>query len=221
MAIAFIASNSGGGSDTGFSNQAPLDSTGADFLVALLVSFLGPNISDSKGNSWTAITPTGQADDPEITLYYSIPSTVGTSHTLSSSALYSAVSWAAFSGVLQASPAEGAYTYNDVTGASAQPGAILPSENGSIWITGYGGRATTPGASIDAPFTADVGYLFEFGNSYAVGIGWDIQTTATSRDPTWTPPSSTRNVVMGQVFKPAGGGGGATCPGYIAPFGWN
>src|SRR6266536_1343851 len=65
-----------------------IDTTGADLLVASVHEYAGGpagTVSDSKGNTWHALTPQGSGATTKITIFYAWGSglSVGAGHTFS------------------------------------------------------------------------------------------------------------------------------------------
>lgn len=183
-----------------------IDSTGANLLVATVSWFAGgaaPTLADSKGNTWTKLTETvfggvGQG----VVIYYSVPSSVGSGHTitLAGSNTYVSCSFAAYSGVNSVPfDAEDSNTGNALT--SIKPGAMTPSD-GDLVITALTYFADTGSATIDSGFTGssvgfNSGVAVSHGSAYLISDGSAV-------DPTWSWGSSQDNVVSTiAVFKTA------------------
>ncbi len=74
-----------GGVNGGDTTGTPIDTTGANLLI-FGVSYLdgsAPTISDSKSNTWTALTATLPSTSGDIRIYYAKNPTVGAGHTFS------------------------------------------------------------------------------------------------------------------------------------------
>lgn len=217
MAISLIASANYGGAGGGFTGGASLDSTGADFLVAAIARYQGATLTDSKSNTWTLLSTYAAGGDPTTELYYCIPTSVGSGHTFSYSGsnAFSSIAVAAFSGVKQTSPQDGSTTTNTGSGlTSIQPGSITPSVDGGLWVSALGiNNCGSVPASTFAGVTSRRDHLNSVGgydDNYGVGLTWEIQTTATASNPTWSWASGSTPGAIGAVFFAAGGGGGGT-----------
>lgn len=210
MAISFIASVGAGcpPGGSGFTTGS-IDTTGADFLV-IAVGFLTtgvPSITDSKGNSWSALTKITTPLEPATQIFYSIPASVGASHTftLTGAVTYAAMGVFAFSGVKQTSPFDvenGAF--DDGSPTTIQPGSITPSENGELIITSLSG-AVTSGASVDSGFSSVVGG-YATGNGYSGHGSYLIQASAAAINPTWSWTGAYDAAVAIASFKAAASG---------------
>lgn len=203
MAIARIASAhvaqtgpSGGGALTE-ANATAIDTTGADFLVyarASWASVAAITPIDNKSNTLNALTSYDNADS-RFLLYYSSPApTVGSGHKLytSGAGAYPGVAWAAYSGVKQTSPFDAQVGNNtNTSGTTLQASsALTPAEDGELlYMAGVAG-------ALGADDSFDVGSLLDrvdgTGGDPAYGLIHqdEIQTTATSRQPTHTTGSA-------------------------------
>ena len=91
MAIGVVASTGKAGTQNGVTSNA-IDTTGAN-LIVLAVSYYGGlgntliagEVSDSKGNTWTALTNRGSNNAGNVRLFYCSNPTVGSGHTFTAS----------------------------------------------------------------------------------------------------------------------------------------
>jgi hypothetical protein len=214
MPIAFIAQGAKRGTASGVTTDAA-DTTGADLIVLAAAYYPGSSItiSDSKSNTWTALTLYG-GTTAKVRLYYCSAPSAGSSHTFTASgtAIYSALGYVAVSGA-------GAYhSENGATGSSGtsvQPGSVTPPEDGCLVVTAIGmdagnapgGEAATDSIACNSGFTA-TGLRYISGASEAIGIARLIQTTAAAINPTWSWASQVNNIAAAiAVFRPASAGG--------------
>lgn len=205
---AHTSAESPGGADV---TTGSIDTTGADFLVISLASFTATavTVSDSKGNSWTPLTiRTGNAVD--VRIYYSIPTSVGSGHTFTvTGSAFQSLSVAAFSGSAQSSVFEAESGVGSASASTLQPGSLTPSADNYLIITGQGGNSQGHAGTTDSPFTSNTDSLVDHAagsNGFGTGIAWDIQTTATARNPTWDWGATSYAAVTMAVFKVAAGG---------------
>jgi hypothetical protein len=172
-----------------------VDTTGCNLIVIFVGSFLGataPTLSDSKGNTWTlAGTATGAAQT-RVQAYYCLSPTVGSGHTftVSQAGSYSTVSAFGFSGVNAYNAFTGSATDS---GTTRQPGSQTPPEDNCLLVCGGYFNATGDTASIDSSFTED-GELAPTANNTGMIACYQIQTTATARNPTVTKTGSANNI---------------------------
>jgi hypothetical protein len=198
MAITHIASTAAGGTANIVTTSA-IDTTGANLIVIATAKFNSNaiTVSDSKGNTWTPLTArTGGAVHSRI--YYCFNPTVGSGHTFSISGtnVFPSIGVGAFGGVDAYEAESGS---SSTTGTSRQPGALVPSVDGCLVISGCATGAGTP--AIDSGFSENT-VSFASGQHASVGIGRLIQATAASVNPTWSWTGSANNAVTLAVFTP-------------------
>lgn len=204
MAIAVLHHLSTAGNSSAATTSA-VDTTGANLIVVAIGSYV-PNgaaaITDSKSNTWTALTARASTN-ARVRLYYTVPSSVGSGHTFTSTATgaFPFCSVVVMSGA-HASPFDQESGGNAASGTSSQPGSITPSENNCVLITGlnfYTGNTAT----INSSFTRQA-TNYGVSNNLAGGIAYKIQTTAGAENPTWSWTGSAENATAMASFKSAG-----------------
>jgi len=197
--------------------SASIDSTGATLLTLAVESYTGfpvalGNISDSKGNTWQALTArTGLSG--HLRIYYAENPTVGSGHTVTVSRsdsytgiVFSAWSGAATSGVFDVE--NGASNVFDVT--SFQPGSVTASQANSLYITALARDSTLTTFSVDSGFTlVDTAYEYP-------ALGYYVDTGPTAKNPTWSFSPSTIVCAVIAVFKP----GAADAPSFQPQAPW-
>jgi hypothetical protein len=199
---------------TNGSTTSAMDTTGANLLVVVASQYSGVSpgaVSDSKGNTWTALT--GQTGGNSYArMFYSQGGTVGTGHVFSYSGGFSTFVVLAFSGAA-ASPfdVESGSSTNLYYGSS-QPCPLTPSQDGSLIVSGCSivDGGTTPYYESGGGFTTTdyVGFGYNSGTGdgqEGVVGGYLIQTTAAVANPTWY--WTTGNLQSSAViaaFRPAG-----------------
>lgn len=205
--VTSVGAHSANGNDV---TTGAVDTTGANFLVAM-AGYYGtgtpPTLSDSKSNTWTALT-LKISPDTSINgrLYYCAGATVGSGHTfsLSGTGVYPAVAVLAMANV-KASPFDqqnGATTTSGNT--SLATGSITPSVNGCVIVAGLVGNDSTGGdPTIDSGFSTPVVGHATGGQSVGAAISYKIQTTAAAVNPTWSwTNSGSEAVAVIASFKP-------------------
>jgi hypothetical protein len=180
-----------------------VDTTGATLLVATVFGQIGdPVISDSKSNTWTALTAvTGGGN--ECRLYYVEDPTVGSGHTFTLSGSFAAMCIAAHSGVIAVSP----FDQQNGTAEGASPrstGSVTPSEDNELIIVGGGGSGA--GHTIDNGVTLDEQIDLTGGVNYGCAIGHKYQVAAAAINPAISTTSGTTAAVIA-TFKTAAAGG--------------
>jgi hypothetical protein len=178
-----------------------MNSTGATLLVAWVVDEGAITVSDSKSNTWTALTA-GTTGGISGQFFYVANPTVGSGHTctLSGSSSFSTIVCAAYSNVVTTSPFD-QETGAVVAGTSLATGSLTPAANNSLIVTGYGGAATGTTGSVDSGFTLNQYQAGLGGNYGAEGDAYLVQTTAAAINPTWTITPTGNMVVRMAIFK--------------------
>ncbi len=186
-----VSTGSGDGSNV---TTAAQNSTTVDYiLIAKRYWSTEPTLTDNQtGNTYSAVTAAQDSGDgtgrPRLRLYGGIPGDKDASHTwtLSGSFNEPGITVWGLKGVKQTSPIDQTSGAGVDGGTSIQAGSITPSEDNCIVICAAGYKIGTSG-SINLSFTGNFidGVNF-FSNGG--GGGYEIQTTATARNPTisWT-----------------------------------
>lgn len=206
MSYTYLGSTKGNGLADAVTS--PLDTTGANFLVAVVACADTYNTTptDSKGNTWVQAPSSYSHNQPRVRVFYSLPTSVGTGHTFTApGSVVGTIMVAAFSGAKTVSPLDqqnGAQSY----AISISTGQITPTEDDCLIIAGYAvnGSGAAP-MSIDSGMTEVQEQNFVSGVSYGGTLSYKIQTTATAINPTLT-----RSDINGQAatiisFKAQGG----------------
>lgn len=208
MSIALVANVSAGSPDAQSITTGNIDTSSADLLIAFVSSYSGggtaiPALTDSKGNTWTALT--ARVDGSVIMrlqTFWCIPTSKGSGHNFSASGsgnMYVSLSVAAFSGSA-ASP----YDSENGSISSGTPGTITPSQDNCLVITGIGQQGATT-YSINGGFTIPSGASQAWVSSQhqGVSLAYLIQTSAAAANPAWT--ATNQNAIVSEiaVFKAA------------------
>lgn len=184
-----------------------INTTGANFLFFQVsiydqISATAPTPSDSKTNTWTLIKTVATGGNVTQYDYISWAATTGTGHNFSCGCVasqFQSNQVMAFSGILATgNPLDQSSTQNNGSGASAasiQPGSITPLLANELVITtegNFNNTGTNSTISVNGSYTAtqfiNTG---AFGVSIGGGLAYNIQTTATATNPTWTLTSTT------------------------------
>jgi hypothetical protein len=187
---------------------AGVNTTGANFIAVCIAdatsgTALAVSLSDSKSNSWTALTtyhPTGTSDRVAI-LYAQGSLNVGTGHTFTWSGSFPAIAVIAFSGVAS-SPHDQENGAGATSVSSLQPGSITPGVANELLLACVGTLSTQTALAINSPFTAS-NVLNATSGTTNVGIGmaYQIQTTATAENPTWSWTTAVNAMNVIESFK--------------------
>jgi len=189
-AFALIAHAAANGISTGATTVA-INTTGANLLVVAISRYApspAPALSDSKGNTWTALTERASAG-PAVRQYYCVGATVGTGHTftVAGGESYSGIAVAAYSGA-HATPFNVEAGGNG-TGTVASAGSgVTPSNAGSLIVAAmtFDPTGTIAVSAISGGFTIDDNMPGSAAINEAIVHAHLIQTTAVAADPDWT-----------------------------------
>lgn len=193
MAIAIVSNVGTGGTITGVTSGS-FDSTGATLIIVTVAYYNGAamttsNLSDNKGNSWTQLTNLGQSNG-DARIFYSIPSSTGSGHTVTVSmpGSYPSVGVIAVSGSAITSPFD-----KESVAQGTSAGSVTPSEDNEILIAGV---VTLGGSlSIGSSFTIINNVSYLSGNHMGLGNAYKIQTTAGAENPVWSGGSQPQSVI--------------------------
>lgn len=204
MAAAFVIDAEARSTDSNIATTSAVDTTGANFIALVVTNDNGAEaVSDSKGNTWTPVAAAIGAN-PLLRMFYCFNPNVGSGHTFTNDPAnpsFPSIAMQAFSGVVT-SPLD-----QHSEASAVQPGSITPSEDGEVVITAAVNNGTGH-ELVNSPFdvnqTAD---LNGDANSYTISMAYEIQTTATARNPTWTNLGGIQTVIASFKADPGGGGG--------------
>lgn len=191
VAIVTGAHIGAGSPDTNTFTTSAIDTTGCDFLVVAVGYFSAIVLSDSKTNSWSALTVKTNVDgNNSVVLYYCAAPIVGTGHTFTLTGLVSfgSIAVQGFRGVKAASPfdKENGAT---VTGATTlQPGNVAPVEDNELLVTAYT-ESVVGTLSINSGFTITDQTAVGSGAHFGVALAYLINgagTLGVNVNPTWT-----------------------------------
>lgn len=205
MAFAYLVSVIKQGTSAGSGDSAPINTNGAN-LIVVSVGGVGGVLSDSQSNIWTPLTTHGNNK-----LYYCYAPTVDSSHVFRANAAssFSCVAVAAFSGAAS-SPLDQQNGATGLTGTtSLATGSVTPAEDNELLVMGLGDFAPNGGSTAITVGTLLQAANINGGTSYGNAIAYDIQTTATTRNPSWSWATATGGTTAASIatFKAAAAGG--------------
>lgn len=161
---------------------AAVNTTGASILI-LTATYQGsaPTVSDSQGNTWTALTERPGTAGAAARIYYCLTPTTSAAHTFTISAAFGAVGIVAASGVTAFVEEDGGggdsvTSSTDAAMAATKANALVVS-CAMIW--------TSTGANMDNGFT-DLQEDFVGGVNYGGGLAYKITATPIAPEWTWT-----------------------------------
>ncbi len=193
MSISLVAHTAKGASPAGNTTTSAIDTTGADFIVAVIADFLSgiPTISDSKSNLWHLVGFQRANASQIVLMYVSYPTSVGSGHTFSTGgASVPAIAIQAWSGMSSQYGADFRST-NSVTCLTGS--VVLPSTSGLL-VTGICVNAVST-LTIDDSFTISDQVAVVAAQHEGVGMAYRIVSTGT-HTPTWSSTASTTMCAM-------------------------
>lgn len=202
--IALVANVSVGMTGVSGATSAAIDTTGATLIVIAQSGVVGLTLTptDSKGNTWTALTAYA-GGSLTCQLYYCANPVVGSGHTFTVVAGAAAsIAVGAFSGTMNAAP-DSAGGAGAASGTTQQPGLLTPSVDNCLVVTGF--QYVSP--TVPGPGTISAGFTItdDIGNadtSVPVAMAYQVQTTATGVNPTWSSNAAAERISAAMaVFK--------------------
>jgi hypothetical protein len=221
-AVAIVAHTSAFNLGSAYLTTSAINTIGATLLVVAHLQNGGypidSPVTDSKGNTWHSLTL--QHGSETVTIWYAwdhggTALSVGSGHTATvtphGGSFYTAAVFAAYSGTL-ASGDPFDVENGESTGGEwiVQPGAVTPSQNGSLVITACESDYQVPYIYNGSDGFTDVdGVNSGYNGSTSIGVGNLIQSTAAPVNPQWALGGHYGNEAVIAVFKPASGGSAA------------
>ncbi len=185
-----------------------IDTTGANFIVVSVAFYSGVSangtLSDSKSNTWTALTGQTAGATGRNRLYYFRGGTVGGSHTFTYAAadIYPSIQVLAFSNIA-ASPIDGENGAATTNATTLATGSVTPSQDDTVIIAGLLHNNTDAGdISINTGFTLGPVSPHVVATSYGGATAYKILTAVAATNPTWdVVDSSSELIATIAVFK--------------------
>lgn len=223
MAIALVTSTAQGSTNGNSFTTSSIDTTGATLMVVAVVTYVGVSagtLSDSKGNTWTALTTYATSGNQRVKWFYAQNPTVGTGHTFTAgpngglpSVGVLAFSGTATAGVFDTGQDQGYGTVGSGETSAQATASVTPSVNDCVVVSVQSHANVITDLSVNSSFTKTNEVLFDGSfNFYGIGIAYLIQTTATTVNPTWSWTGGTYPATALAVFKPATAGGSGAAP---------
>jgi hypothetical protein len=212
MSFALVAHT--GSAALGGPTTGAINTTGAD-LIVIAVSFDGGTtevVSDSKSNTWTALTAKADAAANKTRFYYCVSPTVGSGHTFTVARSgggnnAAAINVAAFSGVKLASPFDQQNGATEDSGAATlSTGSVTPSEANELVVASLGFDAART-IAVNGGFTISDQQNFSGGSNYGNALAYLIQTSIAAANPAFSWTTNTTAAAVIATFKAAAGSG--------------
>lgn len=204
---AYVVGVAAGSSDTTAVTTGAVTTTGSNLGFIFISDYAAggsPSCvpTDSKSNSWTALTPQSSGVLTRIAGYYAYAPTVGTLHTFTATCnagQYPGVIAIFFSGA-KASPLDqqnGATT----TGATTlSTGSVTPSENNELVISGISEVSAAP--AINSGFTLNSSETLAYSGTFlGAAVAFKIQVALAAVNPQWSNLTGSDAAASIETFK--------------------
>lgn len=188
--------------------------TAGNFLVGYCYSAnVGATVvaADSLGQTWSEAQSQSQTTDGNVMKIVYFPNTVGGANTLTCTFTGGGPSFrcgvSEYSGVATTTPLD-QHTSAQGAAGTGDSGSVTPSQDNELVImaaSNSNGTTFTIGTGTKRVNVPDA-------TSTRIGGGEEIQTTATTRQSSWTFGSSANWASLIATFKPAGGAATVVCP---------
>lgn len=211
MAIAWVAKVAASSTLGAAVTTGSVDTSGANALFIVVGGYSGVNpigsVTDNKGNTFTPLTARNAANWI-CNIFYCLSATVGSGHTFTvgAASTYCSICVAAFSGVATSSAFDQENGGANASGTTAATGSVTPSEDNELLIAGTMEKDSGDVSSVDSSFTLDSHQAVSAGNAQGAALAYQIQTTATARNATFTFTGATDAASAIGTFKQAAGG---------------
>lgn len=180
-----------------------VDTTGADLLVVIIhdygASALG-TLTDSKSNTWHALTSYQSGTVARCTIFWSKPTSVGSGHTFSfagAASSFPSITMSAWSGA-GSSPFDVGNGATTAGASTLATGSVTPSQVNALVIAGFTESSGTP-SGINGGFTV-TDSLGTSASREGGGHAYLVETSIVAANPTWTNGGSTDMAATIAVF---------------------
>lgn len=207
MAFSLVANT--GAATGGSTTTSAINTTGANLIIiACSGNGVVASPTDSKSNTWTALTSRTSGVIGATRIFYCLNPTVGSGHTFTCASGFPTVTVTAWSGAATSSVFDVENGATSSSATSLATGSVTPANANSLIIAAIGmsDQMTGTGA-INGGFTVANAIYGQPGVTEGGGQAYLIQTSAAAANPTWSnwsPAGSCAAAIA--VFKAAGGG---------------
>lgn len=183
-----------------------IDTTGANFIL-ISIAYVNTidSVTDSKGNTYTALTEHANANLSKHRFYYVRNPTVGTGHTftVSGAQTYPGIVVHAFSDPVGAPIFESENGAAAASGTSIATGSVTPATSlGSLVVSGVGvgDASNVPTPDAGSGYVSSTRQPGVGGTAYCATLAYKIQVPATATNTTWTWGASAVNSTSIAIF---------------------
>ena len=214
MAYSLVTNVKTGGVNGGTS--ASVDTSGADLIVLWATWYdsvtLDVTVSDSKSNTWTALT-LREVEFQRGKVWYAYAPSVGSGHTftVAGTNTYATLLMSAWSGAAASPFDQQNGTAN--TNSVLSTGSVTPTEDNELVLAFVGFDNNSGGAvSVNASLSIIQSQAYVAATQDGASDAYIVQTSAGAVNPQWNITTSTKLAVAIATFKAASGGGGGGQP---------
>lgn len=226
MAVAFVASDIAGSTNGGFSaTTAGVDTSGANLIYLAVGGWTGgalASVSDSNGNTWTALTGQSSISGAAVNHYYCLNPVVGPGHTFTATSVvssnrYPTIGMLAFSGANGGVIHQNGAATNSATALAT--GNVVPTGSNALVISSISFLGSVSSVAVSGGTLALEDFVnYTATQNQGLATAYEIQPGgATNRDASWTWTTASGAAAPIVAFAP----GGATILRGSAVFGEN
>ena len=173
--------------------SAPVNSTGATFMVAVVADFASVGAStfiDNMGNNWVPLQSRVNGVNTRITIWIAPGTNVGPGHTFTVPSSGTAPSFCVecWAGVLLANNLDQVDSTSSASvGVTSLPtGGVTPQFNSELLIAGLANGTAVSGWSVDTGFALGDTNVLVSAHCFGSAIAWLLQSTQATVNPVWT-----------------------------------
>ena len=192
-----------GNGATGVTTDA-INSTGANLLIITATWYGGTpsTVTDSKGNTWTKLTTASSTNDQNSAIWYCVPTSTGSGHTVTVTNVYTSCAFYAFSGA-HASPFDSEDTSTSASSVTSLVLGPVTIPAGGLVIATLGNFTNTGSVSVSDSLIATY-QAFVANTSMTHGSAYKISSAGETISPTWSWTGGQGSIVgASAVFKKA------------------
>lgn len=185
--ITLVAHTVAFGSNAAVTTSA-INTTGASLIVLAISVNNGttPTVTDSAGNTWTALTSQTATGLAKIAFYYKASPTTSATHTFTNTGTFPTIGVMAFNNTLGVAPFDVENGAMTASGTTRSTGSVSPSLDNEVIVTALAGTPTGGGVSIDSGFNLVDQQDFVGSTAYSMATAYKVQTAKAAVNPTWS-----------------------------------
>jgi hypothetical protein len=186
-----VAQAKSGGTANGVTTSG-INTTGANFIVITASWYPGSTssgtLSDSNGNTWTALTARSSNTLNKSQIFYCYSPIVGSGHTFtySGTGIFPSIIVAAWNNIASSPFDQENGAASTIAQGTWASGSITPSQGNTVVIAALGFENNSGGSvTLDGGFTIIETNAYNSGNSEGSSLAYLILSSASAQNPTW------------------------------------